>query len=145
MKVEKLIPSGAVVAAGAASLCCVGPVLFAVLGLGAFGAATVFESMRPYLLGGAVLLLAVGFYGAYFRRRVVCSPGGAGVSKSFHSVGRAGLWIASIAVLAFALSPYYVGPMAAALVRGLPATTAFGTAPASASDKDVTIRVTGMT
>ena len=41
---------GAVAAAFGAGLCCIGPVLFALFGLGAFGAASVFESLRPYLL-----------------------------------------------------------------------------------------------
>ncbi len=62
MEEKRLVIGGAVITAIAASLCCVGPVLFAVLGLGAFGAASLFEVARPYLLTGAVLLLAGGFY-----------------------------------------------------------------------------------
>lgn len=146
MKDETLITGGAVVAAGAASLCCVGPVLFAVLGLGAFGAAAVFESMRPYLLGGAVLLLALGFYSAYFRRQMICGPGEACATKPLNRVRRAGIWIASVAVLAFALAPYYVGHIAAALERSQPPmTTAPDAAPAGEVDLEtVTVRVEGM-
>lgn len=146
MKEEVLMTSGAVVAAGAASLCCIGPVLFAAFGLGAFGAATVFEPMRPYLLGGAVLLLAFGFHRAYFRRQSVCAPGEACATKPLDRVGRAGLWIASVAVLAFALAPYYVGHIAAALVRSeSPMTTAPAAAPAAEMGfETVTVRVEGM-
>jgi len=146
MKEEALMTGGAVVAAGAASLCCVGPVLFAALGLGAFGAAAVFESMRPYLLGGAVLLLAFGFYSVYFRRQTVCEPGEACATKPLKRAGRAGLWIASVAVLAFALAPYYVGNIAAALARSQPPmTTAPDAAPAAEVDLEtVTVRVEGM-
>ena len=104
MKEKGMAVGGAVMAAIAASLCCVGPVLFALFGLGAFGAASVFAAARPYLLGGAGLLLAVGFYWTYFRRQTACAPGEACATKPVNRIGRAGLWIASVAVLAFALA-----------------------------------------
>ena len=123
MKEKRLAVGGAVIAAIAASLCCVGPVLFAVLGLGAFGAASVFEAARPYLLSGAALLLAIGFYWTYFRRGTACAPGEACATKPVSRIGRSGLWIATIAVLAFALAPYYVGHLASAFARQRTATT----------------------
>lgn len=113
MTKERWAMGGAVLAAFAASLCCVGPLLFVVLGLGAFGAASVFESMRPWLLGVTAVFLAVGFYRTYFKREQVCAPGEACATKPFNRAGRAGLWIASALVLAFALSPYYIGSLAA--------------------------------
>jgi mercuric ion transport protein len=122
MKEKHLAVGGAVIAAIAASLCCVGPVLFAVLGLGAFGAASFFAAARPYLLAGAVLLLAVGFYWTYFRRQAACAPSEACATKPVNRIGRAGLWIATIAVLAFALAPYYIGYLASALARQRTAT-----------------------
>lgn len=103
---------GAVAAAFAASLCCIAPLLFVLLGVGALGAATVFEGARPYLLGAAVLLLAFGFYRAYFRREKACAPDGTCEAKPVNSASRVGLWLASAAVLAFALSPYYAGALA---------------------------------
>jgi mercuric ion transport protein len=131
MKEKRLAVGGAVIAAIAASLCCVGPVLFAALGLGAFGAASVFQSARPYLLAGAVLLLAVGFYWTYFRRQAACAPGEVCATKPVGRIGRAGLWIATIAVLAFALAPYYAGHIASVLARWQPAATrASGAQPA---------------
>ena len=96
MKEKHLAVGGAVAAAIAASLCCVGPVLFAALGLGAFGAVSLFAAARPYLLAGAVLLLAVGFYWTYFRRQ---AAGEACATKLVNRIGRVGLWIATIAVL----------------------------------------------
>jgi mercuric ion transport protein len=51
-----------VVAATAASVCCIGPVVAAVLGAGALGAAsTRFEPYRPWFLGLTMILLGVGF------------------------------------------------------------------------------------
>ncbi len=114
MKEEKILTGGAVVAAVAASLCCIGPLLFAVLGLGAFGAASIFETGRPYFLAFAVLALAFGFYRSYFRKES-CAPGEACATKPVSQVNRVFLWSASAAVLAFALSPYYAGTLATGL------------------------------
>lgn len=117
MKKESVAIGGAVLAALGASLCCIGPLLFVVIGIGAFSAAAVFERGRPYLLAAAVLALAFGFYCVYFRRES-CEPGDACATKPVTRAGRLGLWIASLAVLAFALSPFYVGYISAAMVRG---------------------------
>jgi hypothetical protein len=68
MKVEKLSMIDSVFTTFAASLCCILPLVFSVLGVGAFGAAAAFETARPFLLSAATLLLAFGFYSAYFRR-----------------------------------------------------------------------------
>lgn len=114
MKEEKILTGGAIVAAIAASLCCIGPLLFAVLGLGAFGAASVFETGRPYLLAFAVLALAFGFYRSYFKKES-CAPGDACATKPVSQINRVFLWFASAAVLAFALSPYYAGTLATSL------------------------------
>lgn len=141
---------GAVMAGLVASLCCLGPLLFAVLGPGAFGLAGIFAAARPYLLVLAVLLLAFGFYRTYFRRERACASGKACATKPTSRLGRVGLWIASVAVLAFALSPYYAGRIAAALVsKNPPAPAAGTTAPtaseaANASIETVTIQVEGM-
>ena len=143
MKSERLAVGGAVMAAIAASLCCIGPLLFVLLGLGAFGAATAFDSARPYLLGAAVLFLAFGFYRTYFRREAACAPGEACAVKPVNRAGRAALWIAAVAVLAFALSPYYAGALArrVAAKSAAPVATALQQ-PASAR---ATFKVSGMT
>ncbi len=132
MKEERLAIGGAVVASIAASLCCVGPLLFVVLGVGAFGAATAFDSARPYLLGSAVLLLAFGFYRTYFRHEEACATDEACATKPVNCASRAGLWLASIAVLALALSPYYAGTLASRL-NNKNVTDAQHTAPATQS------------
>lgn len=65
---ELLLLGGAVIAAIVSSLCCILPVIAVVFGLGAFGIASTFESMRPYLLALTLAALAFAFYKAYFRR-----------------------------------------------------------------------------
>jgi mercuric ion transport protein len=138
---EKLATGGAVAAAAAASLCCIGPLVFVALGLGAFGVSAAFETMRPYLLGGAVLLLAFGFYSTYFRRRdAACAPGEACAARPASRATRSALWIAAFAVIAFALSPYYAG----ALTRRLGAGAA-QSATARPTVESASFKVTGMT
>ncbi len=145
MKKENVVLGGGMFAAIAASLCCIGPVLFALLGLGAFGASSVFVSLRPYLLAVAVLALAFGFYRAYFRREA-CAPGEACATNPVSQVSRVVLWVAAAGVLAFALSPYYVGYLAAAFTRSAqPAPMAAPAVSAQTSAfETVTVEVTGM-
>jgi len=58
---------GAVATALLASLCCVGPILFVTLGVGA-GLASRFEPLRPVFAGLSIGLLALGFSTVYDRR-----------------------------------------------------------------------------
>mgnify|MGYP006282879275 CR=1 FL=1 len=66
---------GAIGSAVASALCCVGPILYVGLGVGA-GLASTFEPLRPWFLGGAVLFLGLGFYGVYVRPPRSCEEGG---------------------------------------------------------------------
>lgn len=58
---------GAIGSAFLASLCCIGPVLFVTLGVGA-GLASQFEPLRPFFTFLTVALLGVGFYTVYGRK-----------------------------------------------------------------------------
>lgn len=143
MKVEKLTMFGAVFAAFAASLCCILPLVFVVLGVGVFGAAAAFETARPYLLGMAVLLLAFGFYRAYFRREEACAPGEQCAAKPINRASRIGLWLASIAIVAFALAPYYTGTIARNVMTPNP--SALTTDAPAAAIAQAKFKITGMT
>jgi mercuric ion transport protein len=110
---ERSVLGGAVLAAFTASLCCTGPLLFVVFGVGTFGAAAVIGPARPFLMGAAVLLLATAFYWAYLKRDRACAPGEACATRPVGRASRVGLWIASLAVLIFALLPYVAAPLAA--------------------------------
>lgn len=144
MKVEKLTMFGAVFAAFAASLCCILPVVFVALGVGAFGAAAAFETARPYLLSAAAVLLAFGFYRAYFQREEVCAPGEQCATNPINRASRVGLWLTSIAVAAFALAPYYTGTIARNVLT--PNTQASAvTAGAPVAIAQAKVKITGMT
>lgn len=113
---EKTILGGSVVAAFAASLCCITPLLFVLLGVGSLGAAaTIFETARPYMMVGAVLLLAIAYYRIYFKRETECAPGESCAVKPGRPTARIGLWLATIAVMLFAMLPYATATLAARL------------------------------
>lgn len=149
MRKENVAVGGAVLTALGASLCCIGPILALVFGVGAFTAATVFASARPYLLAAAVLALAFGFYRLYFRREASsssCAPGEACATRPASRAARLSLWIASAMVLVFALSPYYVGTLARHLTANREATGAEeSTTAAQPATAQETFKVSGMT
>lgn len=113
---ENTTLGAAVLAAITASLCCIGPLVATLLGIGSFGAAAVFETWRPYLLGVTFALLAAAFYYTYRQREVACADGTCKVSRA-PRWNKAMLWIATAVVLLFAAFPYYSGPLLAALNR----------------------------
>jgi mercuric ion transport protein len=95
-----------VLAAAAASACCIGPVVAAVLGAGALGAAsTRLEPYRPWLLGVTVVLLGAGFVSAY-RREAECADGSC--APASRRSARIVLWIAAVVVALLTAFPYYM-------------------------------------
>lgn len=111
---KNMFLGSAFLAAVASSLCCILPVLAVAFGLGAFGVASVFETLRPYLLVVAVMALGFGFYQTYFRREK-CGEGQACATKPIGHFNQMILWIATIGVFATAAFPYYSGYIVSAL------------------------------
>ncbi|MFQ5678373.1 MAG: mercuric transporter MerT family protein [Gemmatimonadota bacterium] len=92
---------GAVGAAFASSLCCIGPLLYVGLGVGA-GLASTFEPLRPWFLGGTALFLGLGFYGVYGPPARCEGECEAGRSRRREKVM---LWLGTGAVLILATFP----------------------------------------
>lgn len=99
--------AGAVFSALAASACCAGPLLFAMLGLGGAGALVALEPYRPIFTGTTVLLLGLGFFVTYRRPKLddcACEL------PRTNRVGRWMLWIVTgvsgLALLFPSLVPY---------------------------------------
>lgn len=93
----------AIGAAFLASLCCIGPVLFVTLGVGA-GLASRFEPLRPVFTILTVGLIAVGFYTVYGRRPAdktgpACDVDGACIAPRSRTRDKALLWIATLVAL----------------------------------------------
>lgn len=104
---EKSLTLAAIGAALTASLCCIGPLVAVMVGLGTFGVAAVFEKFRPLLLGITGLLLAGAFYLAYRPQKTVACAEGVCAPNSMARHGKALLWIATVLVALFAVFPYY--------------------------------------
>lgn len=97
---------GAIGAAFLASLCCVGPLLFVTLGVGA-GLASTFEPLRPIFTLLTVALLAFGFYVVYGRRGApVCAPDGS-CTVPRRTREKVILWIAAVVAVVFLAFPQW--------------------------------------
>jgi mercuric ion transport protein len=109
-----LATGGSVVAAFLASACCVGPLIFALLGLGGGALLVKFEPYRPYFMAVTFALLGTGFYLTYRKPRlapVATGADGAACDCPAPRTNRAGrimLWVASVLVVGFLVFPYLV-------------------------------------
>ncbi len=96
---------GSVASAFLASICCIGPVLGVVLGIGGLGAAASLEVYRPYFLGVTFVFLGVAFYFTYGRKEA-CRDGEACQTGQGRRWQRVFLWIATAFALVFLAAPY---------------------------------------
>lgn len=90
----------AVATAFAASLCCIGPILAATLGLTSLGGLVRFESLRPLFGGFSVASLGLAFVSAYrSRNSPECEPGSVCDVHGRDRVNRLNrivLWVATV-------------------------------------------------
>ena len=101
--------AGAIVSAFLASVCCVGPLVFALLGLGGGALLVKFEPYRPYFTVLTLALLGAGFYFTYRKPKLESVGEGDACgcpAPRTNRVGRIMLWISTLLVLGFLLSPY---------------------------------------
>ena len=132
-----------VITAGLASLCCIGPLVAVGLGLGAFGAAAFFESVRPYLLFATAGLLGAAFYLTYRKRPgEKCEEGVCAVAPKRSQ--KLALWIATGIVISLAAFPYYSGVFGGQASSGSQG-TALAAKPGTADGSPVVFEVEGMT
>lgn len=104
---KNLILGGALVAALAASACCLGPLVLVLLGVASAALALGFEPYRLYLLGLTFILLGAGFYLTYRRPPAACADGvSCGVPAS-GGRGRVLFWVIALVVLLALTFPYY--------------------------------------
>jgi mercuric ion transport protein len=107
-KLSGLTIAGAVVSGLLASVCCIGPLLLAVLGIGGAGLLARFEVYRPVFTVATFALLGAGFWLAYRKPKAVeADKCGCDYPKA-NWLGRALLWIAAVVTVVFWASPYFV-------------------------------------
>ena len=106
MRVERVAAAGSVVSGILASACCIGPLVFGLLGISGAAFAQRFEPFRPYLLVVTYALLGGAFYFTY-RPRAVCGPDGACEMPRASRLGKVTLWIAAGVVVLATAFPWY--------------------------------------
>ncbi len=114
-----ILSVGGLSAALLASVCCIGPLVFAALGVGVgatgfwAGTAGVLKGLLPYrpaFIGLTMLLLSISFYLAYRKPETArCATGEVCAQGSLKSRNRTWLWIMASLALALVLAPYWLG------------------------------------
>jgi copper chaperone CopZ len=112
MEKTQLTAVGSVLAAVVASLCCIGPVVVALIGVGSIGAFAAFESLRPYLIGVTALLLGFAFYLTYRKREVKCEDGTCKM-ESAGKWNKLSVWLATVIAAVALAFPYFGGSLLA--------------------------------
>jgi copper chaperone CopZ len=106
MEKRVLSTVGGVVTAIVASLCCIGPVVVALIGVGSIGAFSAFEAYRPYLVGITVAILGLAFYLTYRKREVKCEDGSCTV-ESAGKWNKVSVWGATVIAAVALAFPYF--------------------------------------
>lgn len=107
MIAEKATAAGSVLSGILASACCIGPFVFAVLGVSGAAFAHRFEPFRPYLLVLTYGLLGSAFYLSYRQQPKACEPGSSCEMPRASRAPRAILWISTAIVLLATAFPWY--------------------------------------
>jgi mercuric ion transport protein len=109
--------TGGLITAFLASICCIGPVVFAALGVGVGATGLLADTAgvlkgllpyRPLFIGLAMVLLGCSFYFAYRRPLVGDASCQACMSASGVSPNRWLLWIIAGLAVALVLAPYWL-------------------------------------
>lgn len=107
-----------IIAAFLASLCCIGPVLFAALGVGAgatgmlastAGFLKAFVPYRPFFIVVAMVAIGAGFYLVYRKPKAACASDSYCSDSRTRSKSVLLLWLATGLTLIFISSPFWLG------------------------------------
>ncbi len=109
--------TGAIIAAIAASVCCVGPLVLLALGVGGawVGSLTALEPFRPYFMGITFIFLGYAFYRIYRKPKAeACEPGSYCANPKSDTINKISLWSVTILILILFAVPYIAGVSASA-------------------------------
>jgi mercuric ion transport protein len=107
MRASTATMAGSVIGGVLASACCIGPVVFALLGISGAAAAQRLEPLRPFLLGATYLLLGGAFYFTYRPEPAACGPARVCAMPRTNRIGRVMLWLAAVVVVLSTTFPWY--------------------------------------
>ncbi len=140
MQKERVTVAGSVVAAIAASSCCIGPLVALVLGVGGAAATSGMQKWRPVFLGVTFVLLGVAWYLTYRKPKADACGGAACAGRRSAKTAKVILWVGTILAVAVAAVPLYAGAVAR-LVHGKSAAAAPA---AGANVASLTVRIPEM-
>ncbi len=109
-KLTSLPIFGSIILAIIAHICCIGPVVLAVLGVGGAGLFSKFANLRPYLMGMTGVFLGLAFYLTYRKRKVRCEDGTCKIRRA-PKWNKIALWAATVLVVFFMAFPSLVGSL----------------------------------
>ena len=94
--------------AAVASLCCVGPLVLVMLGVGGAWMANlaVLEQFRPYFLGAAILALFLAWKKIYRAPAAACTPGSLCAMPQTDRIYKVLLWMVAVLVVLALIFPY---------------------------------------
>ena len=94
------LATGGVLGAILASSCCIGPLVLVSLGVsGAWiGNLTALEPLKPYFIAATLVLLGLGFWQVYLRKKPACEEGSYCARPKSLLITKSALWIATILV-----------------------------------------------
>ena len=98
--------AGAVGSAFLASACCIGPLLFAALGLGSAGLLIKLEPYRPYFTAVTLATLGAGFWFTYRKPKVTAGDDCGCDKPKTNRLGRVLLWVVTVLAIGFWSFPY---------------------------------------
>lgn len=107
-KAQKVTLLGSIIAAIVASACCVGPVIFALLGVSSAGLLSKMEPYRPILSVLTLGLLGIAFYFSYRKKPAEeCEEGSYCANPKSDKWNKRILWMATIFIIGFLTFPYW--------------------------------------
>src|SRR5207302_9320099 len=102
----RLLEGGAIGSAIFASICCIGPLALALLGLGGGAILVALAPYRPMFVGACALFLGAAFYLAY-RPAPQCAPGSSCAVSVSRTQQRLFLWIVTAIIGLIVAFPLY--------------------------------------
>jgi mercuric ion transport protein len=105
-KLSSLTIGGAVVSGLLASACCLGPLVFAALGIGGASLLVKFDPYRPLFTVATFGLLGAGFWFTYRKPKGAKGAACGCEYPKTNKLGRALLWVAAVVAVGFWAFPF---------------------------------------